>query len=177
MNEKGSNSEKLNTRKQKAVVIMGSPSDVEYCSKITEVFDYFGVDYDRRVGSVHRTNVHVIAMLDEYVSKQNKYELSIITIAGLSNALSGVVKGALYYARPPIKVVACPPPSAIDAPSSYRMPSGTVVHYMENPINAALSVVEEFAKNNPELADKLVRYLEEPQKKILDADASFFPRP
>lgn len=168
--EREKNKEILANRRQMAIILAGSPSDDEHCSKIEAIFDRLDILYERRYGSAHKTPEHVARMIGEYLEKQEEYQFTIITVAGLSNALSGHVKGLVYGAEPPIEVIAAPPFNELDVMSSLRMPYGVPVACFFDPKNAALHAAEGFSQNNPELSKKYVALLSEISKKVIDAD-------
>lgn len=170
MSEKLSSDETEPHRLQQAVILMGSHRDTEHVKKITDVLDTFGVAYEQRVGSAHKTPEHLAGLVDIYLSAQESNEYIFVTVAGLSNALSGHLKGLVYEANPPIMVIAAPPFNEFDIWSSLRMPYGIAVPVYADPRNAALAVVEEFARSNPLLADKYLGFLKELQQEVLEAD-------
>jgi len=100
----------------------------------------------------------------------------MITVAGLSNALSGFVKGYMKMENPPIKVIACPPYNdqfgGVNIWSSLQMPYGVPVPTIIDPGNAALLAIEEFAKNNPELADRYLAEQKRLEEKVLVENSS-----
>jgi 5-(carboxyamino)imidazole ribonucleotide mutase len=91
-----------------------------------------------------------------------------ITIAGMSNALSGFVDANTRY-----PVIACPPQSGkldIDIYSSLRMPSGVAPVVILNPKNAALSAAKIFGMENPSVSKKVVQFQLEKRKEVVDTD-------
>ncbi len=105
--------------KGKAVIIMGSEKDLEFCREITKSLKILRVDYDLRVASAHKTPENVLAILKEF----EKEKIVYVTVAGRSNALSAFVDA--NTSKP---VIACPPYSekfaGADIYSSLRVPSG-----------------------------------------------------
>ena len=87
------------------IILMGSISDEEHCRKIADACLRFALDVDLRVGSAHKTARHVLELLDQY--EADPRPKLYITVAGRSNALSGLVDG---YVQAP--VIACPPVSS-----------------------------------------------------------------
>src|SRR5829696_2609324 len=85
-------------------ILMGSKSDQKHAEKIISALERFGIRAQIRVASAHKTPAYLLQVLQEYEadSQQKVY----ITIAGRSNALSGMVDAQV--ASP---VIACPPPS------------------------------------------------------------------
>ena len=133
---------------------MGSPRDLPFASKIKKFLkeESFRVNCSYNVASAHRTPEKLLNDLKEY--EKSKDKIVYITVAGLSDALSGVVAG---YTRFP--VVACPPDSekhgGAKVFSSTAMPKGIPVAYVAKPENAALVAVRIFAMSNSELKESL----------------------
>ncbi|MFH1056374.1 MAG: 5-(carboxyamino)imidazole ribonucleotide mutase [Candidatus Micrarchaeota archaeon] len=146
--------------KSKIAILMGSESDLPHAKKIGETLKEFGVSFEFRVASAHRTPAKVMSLVKE-LEKENSV---IIAIAGLSNALSGMVAGISA-----IPVITCPP-NADDLMSSLRMPSGVAHATVLDPKNAALMAVKILAFNDPSLKRKVQAYLKAKQMKIGDAD-------
>jgi 5-(carboxyamino)imidazole ribonucleotide mutase len=122
------------------VVLMGSRSDEGHCRKIAEKALSLGLEVELRVGSAHKTPARVLAMLAGYESDPRPKVF--IAVAGLSNALAGLVDGAVSA-----PVLTCPPPAAsighaevagADIWSSVRMPPGIAPGYVADPGNAAI---------------------------------------
>ena len=116
-------------------IIMGSKSDLEHAQAIADALDEFGVDWEMRIGSAHKTPARVLDMLEEY--EADPRPKVYVTIAGRSNALSGFADAQV--AAP---VIACPPISSTfggaDIFSSLRMPSGVAPAVVLAPAGAAL---------------------------------------
>jgi len=62
----------------------------------------FEIEFEQRIVSAHKTPKELLKILKDYEKKRGK--LVYITIAGRSNALSGVVDANTKY-----PVIACPP--------------------------------------------------------------------
>lgn len=149
------------------VILMGSESDIEHARQIANELDIFGIKYDMRVGSAHKTPTHVIKLLSEYESID--CPKVYITIAGRSNALSGFVDGSVLS-----PTIACPPKSesfgGADIYSSLRMPSGISCAVVCEPKNAALFVAKIFSQFDNDIRSKLKTYVEKNADKVLNAD-------
>ena len=95
----------------------------------------FGIESEIRVASAHKAAAYVLGILKEYEvdSRPKVY----VTVAGRSNALSGLVDGNVTA-----PVIACPPYSerfsGADIFSSLRMPSGIAPAVVLEPGGAAL---------------------------------------
>lgn len=150
-------------------ILMGSAADLEHAKKITRALDAFGIPSELRVASAHKTLEHLIAVLDEYESRDEPRVY--ITIAGRSNALSGAVD-----ARVGAPVIACPPYSdtfgGADIFSSLRTPSGVAPALVLDPDNAALLAAKILALGDPALAMRVRQAQESGREKVIAADRS-----
>ena len=92
-----------------------------------------------------------------------------VTIAGRSNALSGLVDA--HIASPSI---ACPPASSsfggADIFSSLRMPSGVAPAVVLDPGNTALLAAKIFALQLPDIAEKVNEAQTNHRNKVIDSD-------
>lgn len=139
--------------KQKVVILMGSKSDLDFANSIGRVLEEYGVKFEYNIASAHRTPEHLLKILGKY--EEADAEVVYVTVAGLSDALSGVVAGSTTY-----PVVACPP----DAEkrgwsklfSTAMTPKGVAVSFVLKPENAALAAVKILALSNPSLREKIV---------------------
>ena len=153
--------------KEKIIVLMGSPRDLSFAAKVKEFLrkEKFPVNCEYNVASAHRTPEKLLNDLKE--QEANGDSIVYVTVAGLSDALSGVVAG---YSRFP--VVACPPDSeqhgGAKVFSSTAMPKGIPVAYVVKPENAALVAVRIFALSNPELKEKLDNFKQKMAKAVYD---------
>lgn len=153
--------------KEKIVVLMGSPRDLPFASKIKDFLkkEGFPVSCVYNVASAHRTPKKLLDDLGEY--EESGDSLVYITVAGLSDALSGVVAG---YTRFP--VIACPPDSekygGAKVFSSTAMPKGIPVAYVAKPENAALVAVRIFAMSNPDLKKNLDQFKQKMAKAVYE---------
>lgn len=152
----------------KAVILMGSKSDMFHAEKIAEKLDKFGVPHIFRIASAHKTPLQVLNIVSE-AEKENQ-EIVFITIAGLSNALSGMVDWATRF-----PVIACPPPpvafAGSDIFSSLQMPPGVAPAVILEPLNAALFAAKIFSLSNSDIADAIRNYHDEQREKLLNDDA------
>jgi len=147
----------------KVVILMGSKVDLEFARKIGEFLKEFGIEYEYRVASAHKTPEKVLEIL-------KKYENAIfITVAGKSNALSGFVD-----ANTPNPVIACPPYSdkfaGVDIFSSLRKPSGVSSMVVLEPENAALAAAKIIAVADKNIRKKIEKYQEKKKREIYEAD-------
>ena len=102
-------------------IIMGSKADLPQGKAIAEGLSAFGIASELRVASAHKAAHYLLDLLAAY--ETDPRSKVYITVAGRSNALSGLVDANV---RAP--VIACPPYSerfgGVDLFSSLRMPSG-----------------------------------------------------
>src|SRR5512136_2746040 len=117
------------------ILILGSPSDGPWADQITAALDRLALPWELRIASAHKTPQHLLELLARYEADAR---LKVyITVAGRSNALSGMVDAQV--AAP---VIACPPAAdkfaGGDLLSSLHMPSGVAPAAVLEPDNAAL---------------------------------------
>jgi len=154
--------------KEKIVVLMGSKSDYDFASRIKQFLEKenFPIKCEYNVASAHKTTKKLLDNLTEY--EKSGDNIVFITVAGLSDALSGVVAG---YSKYP--VIACPPDSEkFGWPkifSSTMMPKGVAVAYVLTPENAALAAVKILALSNPKLQRKVLKFKQKLEKTIHEA--------
>jgi 5-(carboxyamino)imidazole ribonucleotide mutase len=153
--------------KGKVVVLMGSERDLEFCREITKYVKAFGLDYELRVASAHKTPEKVLEILKECEKERVVY----ITVAGRSNALSTFVD-----ANTTKPVIACPPYSekfgGADIYSSLRVPSGVGSVVTIEPEGAAIAAAKIFALEDQELAKRVKEYQLAKKREIEKADDS-----
>ncbi len=151
--------------KGKAVIIMGSERDLEFCREIAKTLKALSVDYEFRVASAHKTPSKVLEILKEFEGEKVVY----VTVAGRSNALSAFVDA--NTSKP---VIACPPYSekygGADLFSSLRVPSGVGTVVTIEPEGAAIAVAKIFAVEDPKLEKAVRDYQAEKKKEIDRAD-------
>ena len=148
--------------KGKAVIIMGSERDLEFCREIAKHMKLLGVEYEFRVASAHKTPEKVLTILKEFQEEKIVY----VTVAGRSNALSAFVD-----ANTTKPVIACPPYSekfgGADIYSSLRVPSGIGTTVTIEPEGAAIAAAKILALDDKEL-EKRVKDYQSAKKKELE---------
>jgi 5-(carboxyamino)imidazole ribonucleotide mutase len=151
--------------KGKAVIIMGSERDLEFCRDIAKHLKTLGVEYEFRVASAHKTPLKVLDILKEFEAEKVVY----ITVAGRSNALSAFVDA--NSSKP---VVACPPYSdkfgGADVYSSLRVPSGIGLVVTIEPEGAAIATAKIFGIEDKVLEKRVKDFQTEKRKDIEKAD-------
>lgn len=147
----------------KALILMGSPTDKEWCKKISEELNKFSIVSELRVASAHKIPEHTLSII-----RSSDADV-IITVAGRSNALSGLTDG--NTSKP---VIACPPLDGqnilYDLYSNIRMPSGIAPMLVLTPENAALSVAKILGIKDENIKKRVEEYQKSQQKKLYDAD-------
>jgi 5-(carboxyamino)imidazole ribonucleotide mutase len=151
----------------KVVILMGSERDLELCREIARHVETFGLEYEFRVASAHKTPEKVLEILKEFEQQKIVY----LTVAGRSNALSAFVDA--NTAKP---VIACPPYSekfgGADIYSSLRVPSGVASLVTIEPEGAAVAVAKIFATEDLALEKKVLAYQKAKKREIEKADES-----
>jgi 5-(carboxyamino)imidazole ribonucleotide mutase len=142
----------------KIQIIMGSSSDMPVAEKAKSIFEDFGVSYDIKVASAHRTP----DLLKKIVEKSDAD--IFIGIAGLSAALPGTI------AAHTIKPVPVSGKVNLDAILSIiQMPPGIPVGAvgLDRGENAALLAVEILAVKDIKLEKKLHEYRKKMREKAV----------
>jgi len=151
----------------KAVIIMGSERDLDFSREIAKYLKIFGVTYEFRVASAHKTPLVVLNILKEFENEKVVY----ITVAGRSNALSAFIDGSTT--KP---VIAVPPYSekfgGTDIYSSLRVPSGIGSVVTIEPEGAAIAVAKIFALNDTDLLDNIKTYQDSKKQELERANES-----
>ena len=154
---------------QKIVILVGSTSDVPFAHRIEDFLrnEHFNVKCEYRVNSAHRNPEKLLSDLKGY--EKSADDIVYITVAGLSDALSGVVAG--YTSKP---VIACPPDLKTyewgKAFSSVATPKGVPVALVLEPENAALAAVKILAFSNAKLRKAAEKYRDKMKEAVAKAD-------
>jgi 5-(carboxyamino)imidazole ribonucleotide mutase len=148
--------------KGKAIVLMGSERDLEFCREIAKHLKLLGVEYEFRGASAHKTPEQVLEILKEFKGEKTIY----IAVAGRSNALSAFVDA--NTSKP---VIACPPYSerygGVDIYSSLRVPSGIGSVVTIEPEGAAIAAAKILGLEDKEL-EKRVKDHQSAKKKAIE---------
>lgn len=147
-------------------VIMGSTSDYEVMQDACKILDEFGVSYEKKVVSAHRTP----DLMYEYAKSAKDRGLKVI-IAGAGGAahLPGMVSAmtTLPVIGVPVKSRAL---NGLDSLLSIvQMPGGVpcLTVAINQAKNAALSAIAILALSDEELSLKLLRYREKQTNDVL----------
>jgi len=126
----------------RVIIIAGSTSDEWHVNNINNALIKLGLHSDMYYSSAHKNTKKVLEIIDNV--ENNFSKIIWVTVAGMSNALSGVVACNTKF-----PVIACPPfkdksDIAIDINSTLRCPSNVPVMTILSPGNVALSVKKIF---------------------------------
>ncbi len=152
----------------KVAVIMGSTSDYEIMSAAIKVLEDFGVEYEKKVISAHRTP----DLMCEYAKTARERGIgAIIAGAGGAAHVAGVVAGmtTVPVIGVPIQTKAL---GGMDSLLSIvQMPGGIPVATMaiNGAKNAGLFAVQILALTDSALEQKLRKFREDQTRKVLDA--------
>ncbi len=151
----------------KAVIVMGSERDMDFCSEIAKYLKLLGVDFEFRVASAHKTPQTVLEVIKEFEIQKVVY----ITVAGRSNALSAFIDG--NTTKP---VIACPPYSdkygGADIYSSLRVPSGIGSVVTIEPEGAAIATAKIFGLYDKALLENVSCYQDSKKRELEKANES-----
>jgi 5-(carboxyamino)imidazole ribonucleotide mutase len=140
------------TQGPQVIILLGSKSDMEHRAAIARGLDRFGVTHETRIASAHRVTRYLLDLIDSY--ERDSQPHVYVTVAGRSNALSGVVDA---NSRHP--VIACPPYGerfgGMDLLSSVRMPGGVAPMLVLEPEAAALAAAKILGVGDPALAQRI----------------------
>lgn len=153
----------------KVAILMGSTSDYDVMSAAVETLDAFGVPYEKRVISAHRTP----DLMFEYARSAKANGIDVI-IAGAGGAahVAGVIAGLTT-----VPVIGVPIRTqmmgGLDSLLSIaQMPGGIPVATVaiNGAKNAALLAVQMLAIKYEDLAAKLEEFRKKQTQKVLDAE-------
>lgn len=151
---------------------MGSKSDLGFSEQIKDALAQYGINCDLRIASAHRTTEYLLKLLKTYAESED--QIVAITVAGLSDALSGVVAAQRYF-----PVIACPPDlekyQQSKVFSSVYTPSDVPVAFVNDPQKAAHFVAQIFALSNDKLPPLIRAKFEQRKKEIEGLDAERNP--
>jgi len=154
-------------------VVMGSDSDLPVMQRCLDTLDGFGIAWEVRVISAHRTP----DVAHEYAASAAKRGLKVLIAgAGMSAALGGVL--AANTTLPVLGVpMAAGPLAGVDAAlSTMQMPPGVPVACMAigkaGATNAAIFAAQVLAVSDRKLAGRLRRYKADQARKVCERDAA-----
>ncbi len=151
----------------RVIILAGSPADLPHVTQIRDALERFGIASETRIASAHKSPGRLLALVEGWNAEQ--IPTVFITVAGRSNALSGMLDAATRY-----PVIACPPPSEqwaqIDIWSSLRMPSGVAPALVMDPANAALCAAKILSLGEPDLRGRIAEFQQRNAKKLEEED-------
>ena len=156
---------------KKVGIVMGSDSDLPIIKKATDMLTSFGVEFEVRILSAHRTPVEAA----EFAKGASDRGIGvIIAAAGMAAHLAGAMA-----ANTVLPVIGIPCKSSnldgLDALlSTVMMPTGIPVATVaiDGGANAALLAIQMLAISDTELRNKLIAKREKDAAKVLEKDAS-----
>lgn len=156
----------------KVAIVMGSKSDYPVVERAERILSDFGVEFESRIISAHRTPRVAEKFASEAVS--NGIEV-LIAAAGKAAHLGGVMASFT-----PIPVIGLPiKSSTLDGLDSLlsvvQMPKGIPVATVaiDGAENAALLAVQILSLKYPELMSKMIEYKEKMEQEIIAIDIEF----
>jgi len=156
----------------KIAIVMGSKSDLSIMEECSGILRQFGIPYEMRILSAHRTPEEVAAFSKN--ARKDGFSI-IIAGAGMAAHLAGVISA--FTTLPVIGVPLDASLQGMDALfSMVQMPPGVPVATMgvgkAGAKNAALLAVEILSLADDSLQAKLEQYRQDMKKNVLDADES-----
>ncbi len=154
----------------KVAIIMGSKSDLDAVMPAVNTLKEFGVEYEVRVMSAHRTPQ--IACDFAQNAKANGFGV-IIAAAGKAAHLAGVIAGHTTLPVVGIPIKSSTMDGLDSLLSTVQMPDGIPVATVaiNGAKNAALLSIQMLALYSEKLALKLLEYKEEIKKAVVKADS------
>lgn len=156
----------------KVAILMGSKSDYPVVEKTEKVLKNFGVEFETRVISAHRTPRVAEKFASEAVDKGFQV---IIAAAGKAAHLGGVI--AAYT---PLPVIGLPiKSSTLDGLDSLlsmvQMPKGIPVATVaiDGAENAGLLAIQILSLKYPKLMEQMIEYKEKMEEEIIAIDNEF----
>lgn len=152
-------------------ILMGSKSDAEVMQRTAVILEEFGVEYEMRVLSAHRTPEDT----RQYVLDAEEKGIEVLIAgAGFAAHLAGVL--AAHTVLPVVGVpIDSSPLKGVDALySTVQMPGGIPVATMTigkaGAKNAGLFAVQILSRKQPELLEKLKKYRADMREDILSIE-------
>ena len=146
------------------LIILGSKTDIEVAAKACDTLEEFGVQYELRVCSAHRTPRALVKLIEE------SHADVFIAVAGMAAALPGVV--AAHTVKPVIGLPVGGKVPFDSLLSTVQMPPGIPVGSVgvDRGENAALLAVQILALKDPGLKAKLEAHRKDLEKKTEAGD-------
>jgi 5-(carboxyamino)imidazole ribonucleotide mutase len=157
----------------RVLIVMGSDSDLPTMEEAAKILDQFGVPYEMRISSAHRSPKRTAQLAREAADRGVKL---IVAAAGMAAHLAGVIA-----AETTLPVIGVPMGggalSGIDALyAMVQMPGGIPVATMAigkaGAKNAALFAIQILALQDQDLAGKFLGYRETMAREVEEKDAA-----
>lgn len=156
----------------KAAIVMGSATDYEIVQKGEQILKQFGIEYEVRVISAHRTPDEAF----EFAKRAEESGIEvIIAAAGKAAHLAGVIAGIT-----PVPVIGIPIKTSLmggldSLLSIVQMPKGVPVATVavDGAENAALLAVQILSVKYPNLREAFKKYKKEMRDEIIKKDEEF----
>ena len=154
------------------LIVMGSDSDLPVMQESADVLEKFGVPWEMRISSAHRSPSKTMALATEAANRGIRI---IIAGAGMAAHLAGVIASKTI-----LPVIGVPMPggalNGVDALySTVQMPAGIPVASMaigkSGARNAAIFAVQVLALSDKGLAESLQRHRHEMEQELEEKDA------
>ena len=153
----------------KVIIVMGSLADRDHVNKIADACASFGLAVEARQTSAHKSARYLLDLLQAQEARGEK--VVYITVAGRSNALSGMVDANVCS-----PVIACPPMSSAfggaDIYSSLRMPTGVAPLLVLEPTAAALAAAKILSQSDDALRQRVQEYQTSLTEQIINDDSA-----
>ncbi len=153
------------------LVVMGSDSDLSTVSAGLGILEEFGVSFEVRVSSAHRSLDRTLEIVNHFETEGGKV---VLAAAGMSAHLAGVI--AAQTTLPVLGLpLSSPDLGGLDSLlSMIEMPPGIPVGVMgkgrAGAKNAALLAIQILALGNPDLAKKIKDYRKKIKKEVIEKD-------
>ena len=165
------------TATPQVLIMMGSDSDLAVMREAADILERFGVPWEMRISSAHRSPARTMALASEAAGRGIRI---IIAGAGMAAHLAGVIA-----AKTTLPVIGVPMPggalNGVDALySTVQMPGGIPVATMAigkaGAKNAGLFAVQVLALTDVRLADALLEYRREMEQEVEDKDTELLAK-
>lgn len=161
----------MSDNRGKVLIVMGSDSDYPILEKAFDIFDKFGVEFECRVASAHRTPDRAIKLARE--AEDNGFDV-IIGAAGLAAHLAGVLAANTTL---PVIGIPCKGGALAGVDALYatvQMPTGIPVATVaiDGAANAAILACQMLAIKDDEMKAKLKDYKAELAASVDKKDAN-----
>lgn len=154
---------------RKVMIVMGSDSDLDVMNKAKEVLEEFGVEYELRILSAHRTPKQLMEAVSNL--EKNGFEI-VIAGAGAAAHLPGVIAALTV-----LPVIGVPVKSdfndGLDSLLSIvQMPNGIPVATVgvNRSKNAALLAIQMLSLKYEDLKEKLLEYRKNMEASVVEKD-------